>query len=229
MAHLLPRHLELIARIDEAHARANPTRKVGALDHGQVKMGELSFIMANRVNGVSALHTKLMKSTVFAVLSRLHPDRIVNQTNGVTPRRWLRTCNPGLAGLITDTIGPDWIGDAERLTDLDAHIGDPAFRDRFAAVKSANKTELSNWVGAELNQSIDPAAIFDIQIKRIHEYKRQHLNVLEAIAMWQDIHDSPNGDWVPRVKFFGGKAASWVLVRQGNHPPDQFGCIADQQ
>ncbi|NRA98829.1 MAG: glycogen/starch/alpha-glucan phosphorylase, partial [Rhodobacteraceae bacterium] len=207
MGYLLPRHLEIIDRIDSGHQKTYPARRVPVRDHGQVRMGTLSFIMANRVNGVSALHTELMKKTVFEDLNALHPDRIVNQTNGVTPRRWLLGCNPRLAELITDTIGPDWVGDAEQLEKLVSSIDDAGFLDRFSKVKRSNKAELSNWFGETLGVSTDPEAMFDIQIKRIHEYKRQHLNILEAIAHWQEIRDNPNGDWTPKVKIFGGKAA----------------------
>ena len=207
MGWLLPRHLQIIGRIDEAHARAYPGRDVRILDHGNVNMGPLSFIMANRVNGVSALHTDLMKSTVFASLHRLHPEKIVNQTNGVTPRRWLQGCNPGLAALITDTIGEDWVGDAEKLSDLEPHVADAGFRDRVQAVKRANKATLADWLASAHNVAVDPDAMFDIQIKRIHEYKRQHLNILETIAHWLEIKDNPKRDWVPKVKIFGGKAA----------------------
>jgi starch phosphorylase len=207
MGYLLPRHLELIDQIDALHARQYPSRTVTAREHGEVKMGELSFIMASRVNGVSALHTELMKETVFKDLHTLHPERIVNQTNGVTPRRWLRSCNPALSTLITDTIGEGWVGDAEQLLQLEPHIGDAGFLDRFAAAKHTNKVQLSNWVGRNLGVKLDPDAMFDIQIKRIHEYKRQHLNILETIALWQEMRDHPNADWTPRVKVFGGKAA----------------------
>ncbi len=207
MSYLLPRHMQIIQRIDEAHARANPDRRVSAVGDGNVRMGELSFIMAHKVNGVSALHTGLMKQTVFSELHRLHPDRIVNETNGVTPRRWVLGCNPGLAGLITQTIGPDWVGDAEKLAALEPHLDDPGFLDRFAKVKRANKAELSGWLRTAHGVMVDPDAMFDIQIKRIHEYKRQHLNVLEAIALWQEIRDNPDAGWVPRVKIFAGKAA----------------------
>ena len=207
MGWLLPRHLQIIGRIDEMHARAHPNRPVRILDHGNVNMGPLSFIMANRVNGVSALHTDLMKSTVFAELHALHPDRIVNETNGVTPRRWLQACNPRLAGLITETIGQDWVGDAERLSDLEPHVSDAGFREAVTEVKRANKAELASWLSDALDVRVDPSAMFDIQIKRIHEYKRQHLNILETIALWQDMKDNPGGDYVPRVKIFGGKAA----------------------
>ncbi len=204
---LLPRHLQIIGRIDEAHARAYPSRQVRILDHGNVNMGPLSFIMANRVNGVSALHSELMKSTVFASLHSLHPERIVNQTNGVTPRRWLQGCNPRLANLITDTIGQDWVGDAEGLSKLENHVADSGFRDKMMAAKRANKSDLANWLKDSLGLAVDPDAMFDIQIKRIHEYKRQHLNILETIAHWLEMKDNPNKDWVPKVKIFGGKAA----------------------
>lgn len=207
MGYLLPRHLQIIDRIDALHAQQYPARAVNVHEHGEVKMGELSFIMASRVNGVSALHTDLMKETVFKDLHSLHPERIVNQTNGVTPRRWLRSCNPALSGLVTETIGEGWVADASRLEQLEPHLDDAGFLDRFKAAKRHNKVQLSNWVGERLGVKLDPDAMFDIQIKRIHEYKRQHLNILETIALWQEMRDRPGAEWTPRVKFFGGKAA----------------------
>ncbi|MDU8942163.1 glycogen/starch/alpha-glucan phosphorylase [Ovoidimarina sediminis] len=218
MRSLLPRHMQIIEQIDQSHRTQYPSRAVSVLNDGEVRMGELSFIMAHRVNGVSALHTELMKSTVFENLHALHPGRIVNQTNGVTPRRWLLTCNPELSGLITEAIGPDWVYDAERLAELEPHVSDPAFVDRFAAIKRANKSELSNWLGEITGISADPDALFDVQIKRIHEYKRQHLNILETIALWQDIRDEPDAGWTPRVKIFGGKAApGYVFAKEIIH------------
>ncbi|AJE47783.1 glycogen/starch/alpha-glucan phosphorylase [Celeribacter indicus] len=204
---LLPRHLQIIDRIDDAHYRANPTRLLSARSDGQVKMGELSFIVANKVNGVSALHTDLMKKTVFKDLHGLHPDRIVNETNGVTPRRWLHSCNPGLSSLITDSIGDGWIADLEQLERLEPFIGKDDWLHRFRAVKAENKVTLCDYIAERHGMRLNPDAMFDIQIKRIHEYKRQHLNILEAIAHWQEIKDTPGGDWVPRVKIFAGKAA----------------------
>ncbi|MEM9972005.1 MAG: glycogen/starch/alpha-glucan family phosphorylase, partial [Pseudomonadota bacterium] len=205
MGHLLPRHMDLIGQIDDAHRRLHPG--IAIRENWQVKMGELSFVMASKVNGVSALHTDLVKSTVFKALHAAHPERIINQTNGVTPRRWLKTCNPRLANLISDTIGDGWIGDAEQLSGLEPHVDDAGFRDAFAAAKRANKAELSDWIASEHGVRVDPDAMFDVQIKRIHEYKRQHLNILEAIALWQEMKDRPTFDWTPRVKIFGGKAA----------------------
>ncbi|NIY78436.1 glycogen/starch/alpha-glucan phosphorylase [Celeribacter sp. HF31] len=204
---LLPRHIDIINRIDDAHYRANPQRTLSSRSDGQVKMGELSFIMANKVNGVSALHTDLMKKTVFKELNALHPERIVNETNGVTPRRWMHSCNPALSGLITETIGNEWIADLEQLKKLEPSIEDAGWLDRFMGVKSANKAALCDYVAEAHGVKLNPDAMFDIQIKRMHEYKRQHLNILETIAHWQEIKDNPNADWAPRVKIFAGKAA----------------------
>ncbi len=207
MMRLLPRHVTLIERIDAAHAANHLRSRVKVVEQGEIKMGVLSFVMAHKVNGVSALHTELMKSTVFEDLHGAYPDRIVNQTNGVTPRRWLLSANPRLSDLITRTIGPDWIGDLEQLSQLESVAGDAAFLADFAAAKRANKVDLSNWLGSAHGLRVDPDAIFDVQIKRIHEYKRQHLNILEAIALWQAIRKNPDAGWTPRVKIFGGKAA----------------------
>ncbi len=218
MRSLLPRHVQLIEEIDAAHARQYPSRTISALDHGEVKMGELSFIMANRVNGVSALHTELMKSTVFKDLHALHPEKIVNETNGVTPRRWMLNCNPRLSALITEAIGPDWVYETERLVELEPFIEDAGFRERYAAIKRENKVDLAYWMAKEHGLEADPDAMFDIQIKRIHEYKRQHLNILETIALWQEMRDNPNAGWTPRVKIFGGKAApGYVFAKEIIH------------
>ena len=207
MRHLLPRHMRIIEQLDDWHARSTRGRTISAIDHGEVKMGELSFMMANKVNGVSALHSELMKETVFAELHKLHPDRIVSQTNGVTPRRWLLACNPGLSRLITRTIGDGWADDLERLAGLEGHVADAGWIGDYAAAKRANKVDLSNWIAGTLGVTVDPAAMFDIQIKRIHEYKRQLMNVLELISHWDAIRANPQADWVPRVRIFGGKAA----------------------
>ncbi|TMV86339.1 glycogen/starch/alpha-glucan phosphorylase, partial [Thioclava sp. BHET1] len=177
-----------------------------------VHMGELAFMMSHKVNGVSALHTELVKSTLFPELAAQHPDRIVNETNGVTPRRWLNLCNRPLSGLITETIGEGWIGDLDQLRRLEPHIEDAGFRDAFAAAKRTNKVRLAGWIKAQCGVTVSPDALFDVQIKRIHEYKRQLMNVLQTIAHWHAIRQDPTADWVPRVKIFGGKSAPgyWV-------------------
>ena len=175
-------------------------------------MGPLAFVMANRVNGVSALHTDLVKETLFADLHGLHPDRIVNQTNGVTPRRWMRLANPRLSGLITDSIGSGWDADLDRLAELEPHVQDRGFRDQIGAVKRANKVDLAGWIAEECGVQVNPDAVFDVQIKRIHEYKRQLLNILETVGLWQRMRDNPTANWVPRVKIFGGKSAPGYQV-----------------
>ncbi|WP_102107011.1 glycogen/starch/alpha-glucan phosphorylase [Oceaniglobus roseus] len=215
MSDLLPRHMQIIEQIDDAHHKAYPKRTVTLHDEHQVKMGELAFVMANRVNGVSALHTGLMKETVFKDLNALHPNRIVNQTNGVTPRRWLLSANPRLSRLISDTIGTAWVDDLEQLGRLEAQADDAGFMERYTAAKRDNKAELADWYKATHGVALDPEAMFDVQIKRIHEYKRQHLNILEAIALWLEIKGNPNADWTPRVKIFGGKAApGYVFAKE---------------
>ncbi|MTH34660.1 glycogen/starch/alpha-glucan family phosphorylase [Paracoccus limosus] len=208
MGRVLPRHLQIIEMIDAEHRTS--TRRpghVGILKDDQVLMGELAFIMANKVNGVSALHTDLVRSTVFYDLNKLHGEKIVNETNGVAPRRWLRMSNPPLAKLLDATIGTEWTGDLDQLRLLEPHATDPAFLDALHAAKRQNKVALSQGLLADLGLKADPDALFDVQVKRMHEYKRQLLNILETIALWHRIHESPNGDWTPRLKIFGGKAA----------------------
>jgi len=209
MAGVLPRHLEIIHLIDDRHYKAYPMRPESTriIDHGEIRMGNLAFIGSNRVNGVSALHTGLMRETVFNDLQSLHPSKIVNQTNGVTQRRWLYTCNRPLRELITDAIGEAWITDLTALKELENHADDAGFLGRFGAAKRANKLNLIEYLSGIGGPTLDPNAIFDIQIKRIHEYKRQLLNVLEAAALWNAIRRDPGADWAPRVKIFGGKAA----------------------
>jgi starch phosphorylase len=216
---LLPRHMQLIYAINarillEARRERNfsdtEIRAISLIDESgdrRVRMGNLAFVGSHSINGVSALHTELMKVTVFADFHKLYPDRINNKTNGITPRRWLQQCNPGLTSLIRETIGDDFLDDAEKLKPLEKFTNDPSFQEKFAAVKRANKVALSNLVASRMGVKLDPSAMFDIQIKRIHEYKRQLLNVVEAVALYDQIRSHPELDWVPRVKLFAGKAA----------------------
>lgn len=215
MAESLPRHMQLIERIDDklskAATEAGRARAPRIVDSGVVNMGTLAFTCANRVNGVSALHTDLMKQTVFEDLHQVFPDRILNQTNGVTPRRWLYGCNPGLRDLLNESIGPDWVTDLEQLKKIAPMADDAAFRDRFMAIKQANKTRLAAWIEQRVGITVSPDAMFDIQIKRIHEYKRQLMNAFETAALANAIRRDPEADWTPRVKIFGGKAAPAYL------------------
>ncbi len=210
-ARTLPRHLQIIETIEADHLSRTGSH-VRIIEDHSVKMGELAFIMAHCVNGVSALHSELVKKTVFADLNRDYPGRIINQTNGVTPRRWLYNCNAPLRELINRTIGENWVDDLDQLKKLETHVSDAGFLEDFMAAKQANKKRLANWLGEQVGQTVDPAAMFDIQIKRIHEYKRQFMNILETIAHWNEIRDNPNGDWTPRLKIFGGKAAPGYFV-----------------
>jgi starch phosphorylase len=211
---VLPRHMQIVERIDAWHRDEFHSRPhyVGIVKFQEVHMGELAFIMSHKVNGVSALHSELVQTSLFPELAALHPGRIINETNGVTPRRWLNMCNRPLARLITDTIGEAWVGDLDRLRDLEPHIADAGFRDAFAAAKRANKVAIGGWIARETGVTVSPDALFDVQIKRIHEYKRQLLNILQTIAHWHAIRQNPTADWVPRVKVFGGKSAPgyWV-------------------
>lgn len=216
---LLPRHMQIVYAINakillEARKTKNfsdsEIRSISLIEESgdrRVRMGNLAFIGSHSINGVSALHTDLMKVTVFADLHKLYPDRINNKTNGITPRRWLQQCNPSLTGLIREAIGDEFLDDAEKLRPLEAHASDPSFQQKFAAVKRANKVALSNLVASRMGVKLDPSAMFDIQIKRIHEYKRQLLNIIEAVALYDQIRSHPELDWVPRVKLFAGKAA----------------------
>jgi starch phosphorylase len=216
---ILPRHLEIIEQLNDRflaslELTSEGRRELGILTDDTVRMGNLAFIGSHKVNGVSALHTELMKQTVFRGLHTVFPDRIVNQTNGITPRRWLYECNPGLTQLLTDTIGDRWVADLERIEAVAAYADDPAFRAAFADVKLANKQRLAAEIQRRVDVTVDPHALFDIHIKRVHEYKRQLLNVLEAIALYRAIRDDPYGDWQPRVKVFAGKAApSYVMAK----------------
>ncbi|GAA4174674.1 glycogen/starch/alpha-glucan phosphorylase [Shinella granuli] len=216
---LLPRHMQIVYAINakilvearkEKGFEDQRIRNISLIEESgerRVRMGNLAFVGSHSINGVSALHTELMKETVFADLHNLYPDRINNKTNGITPRRWLMQCNPGLFNLIREAIGDAFMDDAEALKALDAFADNRDFQERFAAIKRENKNRLANLVGSRMGVRIDPAAMFDIQIKRIHEYKRQLLNIIEAVALYDQIRSHPELDWVPRVKLFAGKAA----------------------
>ncbi|RME17647.1 MAG: glycogen/starch/alpha-glucan phosphorylase [Alphaproteobacteria bacterium] len=211
---VLPRHMQIIEMIDAAHRAAHPSRpaSVDIVRNNEVHMGELAFVMSHKVNGVSALHTELVKTELFPELHRLHPDRIINETNGITPRRWLKLANPGLADLVTETIGGGWEADLDRLEELAPHVEDAGFRAAFMQVKHQNKARTANWIAETCGMRIDPDALFDVQVKRIHEYKRQLLNIFETIARWHRIKQNPDADFVPRVKIFGGKSAPGYAV-----------------
>jgi glycogen phosphorylase len=216
---LLPRHMQIVYAINsrvlrDARKRGMDEAEVSAIsliDEGgdrRVRMANLAFAGAHSVNGVAALHTELMKGTVFSGLHKLYPGKINNKTNGVTPRRWLQQCNPGLTATLRDAIGDKFLDDAEQLADLNKLAGDAALGERIAEVKRANKVALAAHIKDLTGIRLNPDALFDVQIKRIHEYKRQLLNLVETVALYDQIRSHPEKDWVPRVKIFGGKAAS---------------------
>ncbi len=210
---VLPRHMQIVERIDSWHRNTfHPPHYVGIVKHHEVRMGELAFIMAHKVNGVSALHSDLVKKNLFSELDALHPGRIINQTNGVTPRRWLKMSNRPLSALITQTIGDGWESDLDRLRELEPLADDAAFQAAFMKAKHDNKVALTGWISKTCGVDVSPDAMFDVQIKRIHEYKRQLLNILQTVAHWQAIKANPTAKWVPRVKIFGGKSAPGYAV-----------------
>jgi starch phosphorylase len=220
MERLLPRHMQIIYLINWLHLEqlaekgALTEEVIGAVSlidesHGRfVRMGHLAFLGSHRVNGVSALHSDLMRRTVFRDLQALYPNRIVNKTNGVTFRRWLHEANPELRDLLVETVGERILDDPDALAGAANFAEDASFQDRFAAQRRANKEVLADLLHERLGTKVDPGALFDVQIKRIHEYKRQLLNILEAIALYNAIKAEPTRDWTPRVKLFAGKAAA---------------------
>ena len=223
---LLPRHMQIIYLLNARHldtqrAAGADDRLLAALsliDEGsgrRVRMGHLAFLGSHSVNGVSALHTDLMRRTIFRDLDTAMGGRIVNRTNGITFRRWLHQTNPGLTRLLVDTVGERILRDPMALSDLIPYADDAGFRDAFRAQRIPRKQAVARLAAAQLGIIVDPDALFDVQIKRIHEYKRQLLNVLHAISQYNAIRAQPTRQWRPRVKFFAGKAApSYTLAKQ---------------
>ncbi|WNG90207.1 glycogen/starch/alpha-glucan phosphorylase [Mycobacterium sp. ITM-2016-00317] len=215
----LPRHLELIYQInerflDEVRARfpgdEERVRRMSLIgeDGGKsVRMAHLATVGSHAVNGVAALHSELLKASVLKDFYEMWPERFGNVTNGVTPRRFLALSNPGLRALLDDTIGPGWLTDLGRLHGLESFVDDPAFRARWREVKRANKARLAEHVHSITGIELDPSWMFDVQVKRIHEYKRQHLMVLHIIALYHRLKANPGLSIPPRVFIFGGKAA----------------------
>ena len=214
---VLPRHLQIIYEINQRFLRdvmhrypgdTDLLRRMSIIDEAgdkRVRMAHLAIVGSHKVNGVAAIHTQLMKETIFADFHRLWPDKIVNVTNGITPRRWLNQANPGLSKLISKRIGKDWLKDLDQLQRLDGLAEDATFRAEFAQVKRGNKAHLAHLIQQRLKIQVDPDSLFDVQIKRIHEYKRQLLNVLHIVTLYNRIR--AGGASVPRTVILGGKAA----------------------
>ncbi len=220
MERLLPRHMQIIYLINAAHL--DGARRRGFVDAGllaavslidehagrRVRMGNLAFIGSHKINGVSGLHTDLMRKTVFHSLNSVYPGRIVNKTNGITFRRWLIECNPDLTGIIGSTLGERALDDYHALKGLAAHADDASLQERVARARRNRKVTLARAIADQLSLRVDPDAMFDVQVKRIHEYKRQLLNLLETVARYNAIRANPTIDFAPRVKIFSGKAAA---------------------
>jgi starch phosphorylase len=220
MQRVLPRHLEIIYRINHEFllqaARHRPgdsafLQRLSLIDENgerRLRMAHLSIVGSHRVNGVSALHSRLLVETIFHDFAAIWPERFTNMTNGVTPRRWLAQANPALAALLDEAIGPGWRRDLDQLAALRPLAEDATFRERFAAIKRANKLRLAERLRGTLGLTPDPDSLFDVQVKRIHEYKRQLLNVLHVVTRYLAMIAEPQRDWVPRTVLFAGKAAS---------------------
>lgn len=220
MRNVLPRHLEIIFEINERFLNDVRSRfagddellgRVSLVDEQgerRVRMAWLAIVASHTVNGVSQLHSDLIQKTLFADFVKVFPGRFCNKTNGITPRRWLENANRGLSALIDSRIGQHWRRDLNLLANLREHAEDPEFIERFAQIKLANKTRLAKRIADTMDLQLDPTSMFDVQIKRIHEYKRQLLNVLHVVARYQAILANPTANWVPRTFLFAGKAAS---------------------
>lgn len=216
---LLPRHLQIIYEINQRFldwVRINYTTddniitSLSIIREGiekKIKMANLAIISCHKVNGVAALHTKILQEIIFPHFNKLFPDKFINITNGITPRRWLKTASPMLSVLITDRIGDKWVKNLDELKKLEKYINDEEFLDNLRGIKWLNKKLLKEYIEKEHDVEINPESIFDSQVKRFHEYKRQLLNVLHVITLYNRIKDEPSKDFVPRTVIFAGKAA----------------------
>ncbi|XP_076155291.1 glycogen phosphorylase, liver form [Alosa pseudoharengus] len=216
---LLPRHLQIIYRINQAHldhiASLFPEdldriRRMSLIEEDggkRVNMAHLCIVGSHAVNGVAEIHSNIIKTDIFRDFSELEPDKFQNKTNGITPRRWLLLCNPGLADLIAEAIGEDYVKDLSQLQKLNEFVDDDAFIRDVSKVKQDNKLKFAQYLEKEYKVKINPASMFDVHVKRIHEYKRQLLNCLHIITMYNRIKKNPNAAFVPRTVIIGGKAA----------------------
>ncbi len=216
---MLPRHLEIILEINQRLLDA--VRSRGPIDKGRIerislieegsqkkiRMANLAIVGSHSTNGVAAIHSDLLRKTTVTELAELFPERFNNKTNGVTPRRWLLLANPTLAHTISEAIGDAWISDLDQLKKLKPLAEDKSFRDAFRKAKDAAKSQFVNWLKASSGHVVDPDSIFDSQVKRIHEYKRQLLNALRVVVLYNRLRENPNLEMLPRTFFFAGKAA----------------------
>ncbi|MEW5722290.1 MAG: glycogen/starch/alpha-glucan phosphorylase [Thermodesulfobacteriota bacterium] len=219
MGSVLPRHLEIIFEINRRFLEDVSARWPGDVERlrrmsiiqetpeKRVRMAHLAIVGSHSVNGVAAVHTEILKARVFPDFLEMFPGRFNNKTNGITPRRWLLQANPRLAELITEKVGPAWAADLTRLNELAPLADDPEFRARFRGIKRENKRRLAEYIGRECGLELDLDSIFDVQVKRLHEYKRQLLNLLHVVALYNRMKNGRPADFTPRSVIFGGKAA----------------------
>jgi starch phosphorylase len=216
-AKVLPRHLDIVREINRRFVEKELVQKwpnehdrhhrMAIIADGQIRMAFLSVVGSHSVNGVAALHTKLLQERLLKDFAELYPNRFNNKTNGITPRRWLLSCNQELSDLVTSVVGDEWVTDLSKLRGLDEVADDPLFQQQFLAIKKASKDRLAKVIKDEIGLSIQSDAIFDTQIKRLHEYKRQHLNLLHILTLYRRLLKNPDLDIPSRVFIFGAKAA----------------------
>lgn len=215
--HVLPRHMQIVREINRRFVEEELASKwpgdhekiqnMSIVEGGQVRMAYLSVVGSHSVNGVAALHTKLLKGKLMKDFADLYPEKFNNKTNGITPRRWLLGCNPELAKLIDSVVGPEWVTNLNLLRGLEKVADDASFQEEFMKIKQGNKQVLAHMLESEMSLTVDPSAIFDSQIKRLHEYKRQHLNLLHILTLYRRLLHDPDLPICPRVFIFGAKAA----------------------
>ena len=215
--HVLPRHMQIVREINRRFVEEELASKwpgdhekiqnMSIVEGGQVRMAYLSVVGSHSVNGVAALHTKLLKGKLMKDFADLYPEKFNNKTNGITPRRWLLGCNPELAKLIDSVVGPEWVTDLNLLRGLEKVADDASFQEEFMKIKQGNKGVLAHMLESEMGLTVDPSAVFDSQIKRLHEYKRQHLNLLHILTLYRRLLHDPDLPICPRVFIFGAKAA----------------------
>ncbi|MEC7395175.1 MAG: glycogen/starch/alpha-glucan phosphorylase [Verrucomicrobiota bacterium] len=215
--HVLPRHMQIVREINRRFVEEELASKwpgdhekiqnMSIVEGGQVRMAYLSVVGSHSVNGVAALHTKLLKGKLMKDFADLYPEKFNNKTNGITPRRWLLGCNPELAKLIDSVVGPEWVTNLNLLRGLEKVADDASFQEEFMKIKQGNKGVLAHMLESEMGLTVDPSAVFDSQIKRLHEYKRQHLNLLHILTLYRRLLHDPDLPICPRVFIFGAKAA----------------------